>query len=313
MDLTLEERGAYATILDLLYQEGRPIAYEGQERLLAGRCQCSTRKVQAVVRALIAKGKLALREDGSLTNRRFELEMEKDRAARENAVQTGRVGGVKRAENALKIARKSSENFWNGAENVIDLNEIKEMGQGCLKGASTSRARISDAQSYKGSNEPFVEDPEKQKPEAQTVPGGADDEAFGAFWSASSPDMRRRSVSRAKLRPVWQRACRAAGGADVLRRALVRYLAEDADARAGRGHPALERWLANGRWEAWISGGQDGAGGSVVIVQTVSDAAWAAALRQHDTDGRWPAYLGPAPGEIGHARPGGVRQAGAGQ
>lgn len=317
MDLTLEERGAYATILDLLYQAGQPVAYEGQERLMAGRCQCSVRKIKTIVASLIARGKLLLREDGALTNRRFEKEMHTDQKQHERAVATGRVGGRKSRENAVKNARKSRETLASRGENVVDINEIKKIVEGGLEGASSPRARYSETQRYIGLADANPVDVGPNDDEGASATTGrrvaprrtalSSDEqaAFDEFWTAASAQMRRRSCSRARLAPIWRRAVEAEavaarGGAPALTAALRRYLAEDADVRADRGQPALERWLANGRYEAWLAPGA--AGAEAAVRRDVSDEVWQAALRQHASHGRWPAYLGPAPGEPGHGR-----------
>lgn len=84
--LTLEERGAYTTILDLIYDEGGPIDFN--ERWLAGELNCSVRKARVVIEALIDARKLYLTGAGKISNHRAETEL----------------------ENALKISRKCSEN-----------------------------------------------------------------------------------------------------------------------------------------------------------------------------------------------------------
>ena len=53
LSLTLEERGAYQTVLDLIYDRGGPIA--DNERLLAGYMNCSVRKWRALRSALLRR------------------------------------------------------------------------------------------------------------------------------------------------------------------------------------------------------------------------------------------------------------------
>lgn len=95
--LDLEERGAYTTLLDLLYDRGDAIQIT--DRLLAGYFNVSVRKATALLAQLIAKGKIVRLEDGRLTNPRFEKE-------RENALKTSR----ELAENGAKGGRKRAEN-----------------------------------------------------------------------------------------------------------------------------------------------------------------------------------------------------------
>lgn len=96
MPLSLEERGAYTTLLDLMYDYGRPLDH--CERTLAGFFGVSVRKARALVDALEAKGKIYVTEDGQLSNKRFEREI----------FQTSKTSR-KRAENASKRWRKNAE------------------------------------------------------------------------------------------------------------------------------------------------------------------------------------------------------------
>jgi uncharacterized protein YdaU (DUF1376 family) len=94
MALTLEERGAYQTLLDLMYDRGGPIA--DNERLLAGYMGVSLRKWKSLRDDLIGKGKIHLTDEGLLSNSRVEKELEND-------VKTSR----KHAENGLKVREKA--------------------------------------------------------------------------------------------------------------------------------------------------------------------------------------------------------------
>lgn len=113
LELTLEERGAYTTLLDMFYDRGEPVIEN--ERLLAGYFGVSVRKARSVIEALIEKGKIYRTDDGRLSNRRFEKEREND----------------------LKTARKRSENGSNGgrtrAENAKNTSENNGGGQASLK------------------------------------------------------------------------------------------------------------------------------------------------------------------------------------
>lgn len=84
--LTLEQRGAYTTILDLIYDEGGPIEFN--ERWLAGELNCSLRKVKALLEELLELRKIYITRDGKISNHRAEQEI----------------------GNALKISRTRAEN-----------------------------------------------------------------------------------------------------------------------------------------------------------------------------------------------------------
>lgn len=122
MSLTLEERGAYQTILDMIYDRGGPIV--SNDRLLAGYMGVSLRKWAALRDALVAKGKIVI-DDGHITNARAISEIEK-------AAKTSR----KHAENGSKGGLKSSETRKKGSENKGD-------GEAQLQpGSSLSRYQI---------------------------------------------------------------------------------------------------------------------------------------------------------------------------
>lgn len=110
--LTLEERGAYTTILDLIYDEGGPIDFN--ERWLAGELNCSVRKMRAVVEALIEARKLYLTGTGKISNHRAEVELE-------NALKMSR----KCAENAVKREEKKREN--SDLRNKINKREARSL------------------------------------------------------------------------------------------------------------------------------------------------------------------------------------------
>ncbi|MBO3760371.1 YdaU family protein [Ciceribacter sp. L1K22] len=95
--LTLEERGAYTTILDLIYDEGGPI--DDNRRWLAGELNCSLRKVDALLSALLTARKIYITPAGKISNHRCETELE-------NALKISR----KRAESASKPRGKTGEN-----------------------------------------------------------------------------------------------------------------------------------------------------------------------------------------------------------
>ena len=93
--MTLEEKGAYGVVIDMIYQRGGPIADE--PRYIAGICNCSVRKWNAIRARLIALGKL-YEIDGHLMNERAGIELEKAaKVAREHA-ENGAKGGDKSAE-----------------------------------------------------------------------------------------------------------------------------------------------------------------------------------------------------------------------
>lgn len=104
--LDLEERGAYTTVLDLIYDAGGPI--ENNERWLAGELNCSLRKSRAILSKLLSMQKIYITIDGKISNHRCEQELD-------YALKTSR----KQAENGSKPKRKS-------ADDVIFRNKISD-------------------------------------------------------------------------------------------------------------------------------------------------------------------------------------------
>lgn len=100
MGLDLEERGAYSTLLDYLYDRRAPLP--GNMRMLAGFLDCSVRKANIVVESLIQKGKLYRRQDGTISNKRFEKELEISTSKADHMAEIGSAGGNKSAEKRKK-------------------------------------------------------------------------------------------------------------------------------------------------------------------------------------------------------------------
>lgn len=122
--LTLEEKGAYSLVLDLIYVCGGPIPDE--PRYIAGVCNCSVRKWNAIRERLLDLGKISI-VDGHLTNARAEKEL----------------------ENAAKDARELAENGAKGgnktAENRRTFNKNKPLGAAPVQHARASLNQYQDS------------------------------------------------------------------------------------------------------------------------------------------------------------------------
>ncbi len=105
LGLTLEEKGAYSLVLDLIYDRGRPIPDDA--RYIAGVCGCSVRKWNAIRDRLVELGKIVV-SDGLISNNRAEKEIEKAAKSSEERSESGRKGGIKSAENRSK-SNKNNE------------------------------------------------------------------------------------------------------------------------------------------------------------------------------------------------------------
>lgn len=100
--LTLEEKGAYSLVLDLMYVRGGPVPDE--PRYIAGICNCSVRKWNAIRAKLISIGKL-YEIDGYLFNERAEKEIENALKDAQERAENGSKGGNKTAENRTNTSK----------------------------------------------------------------------------------------------------------------------------------------------------------------------------------------------------------------
>lgn len=107
--LTLEQRGAYTTILDLIYDEGGPIDFN--ERWLAGEMGCSLRLCRKLIADLMEHQKIFLTARGQISNHRAETEIE-------NALKISRT----RAEVGAKRGSKSGD----GRKFAREINDQTE-------------------------------------------------------------------------------------------------------------------------------------------------------------------------------------------
>ena len=117
--LSLEEKGAYSLILDLMYVRGGPIPDE--PRYIAGVCNCSVRKWTAIRQRLIDAGKIVV-ADGFLVNARAQNEMAKADEVAEKLAENGAKGGVKSGE--TRRASKKSKGLAEANANH-DYNKIQ--------------------------------------------------------------------------------------------------------------------------------------------------------------------------------------------
>jgi uncharacterized protein YdaU (DUF1376 family) len=103
--LSLEDRGAYTTLLDLMYERGGGLPDD--ERFLAGWMGVSVRLWRAIRARLIEAGKIDL-EGGLLINARVRVELDSQAVRRRTNSESGANGGRKAAELAA-LHKKNSE------------------------------------------------------------------------------------------------------------------------------------------------------------------------------------------------------------
>lgn len=127
--LTLEERGAYDTLLELMYDRLMPIPND--IRWIAGWFGCSTRKAKAVIDVLLERGKIYRLETGEISNKRFEIEREKranySRTQAENASKPKSIAAeTPSTVNENKEIEKPNENEASAYQKPITINHKPE-------------------------------------------------------------------------------------------------------------------------------------------------------------------------------------------
>lgn len=128
--LTLEERGAYTTLLDLMYDDGEPLL--DNERLRAGQLGVPLQRYKKLRNILIDKKKIYMNEDGKISNNRFDEEMKKKSglaAKRSIAGSTPKKVSKKDSKNLPK-SDQLSENF------SLSLSEVFEKKPNEINGKS---------------------------------------------------------------------------------------------------------------------------------------------------------------------------------
>lgn len=120
---SVEHRWAYSAVLDMLNERDRPLADD--PGFICGFTGLSKRRWSAVRQWLLDGGFLIIDRRGNLTNPAFEREREEREELRGIAVETGREGGLKSAQQ-----RAAREPELPLAENDANQRDIKDLPQG---------------------------------------------------------------------------------------------------------------------------------------------------------------------------------------
>lgn len=110
MRMTLEEKGAYSLVLDLIYDRGAPI--EDDARFIAGVCGCSVRKWLSIRDRLISLGKIVV-TDGRIANRRAAAEIERAKKIAAQNAENGSKGGAPKGSRraSASVSHNLSRNY----------------------------------------------------------------------------------------------------------------------------------------------------------------------------------------------------------
>lgn len=180
--MTLEQKGAYSVVLDLIYDRRGPIPDDA--RWIAGHCGCSVRMWNKVRAELIEAGKLTA-EAGFISNPRAMREVDIAAVTARKLAENGAKGGNKSAEIRKLAAEKDDES--------LDINDIAEAG---LAAGLKHRARVLEPYTRNNpivpSEKPDIEGPFREFKQAYPKRDGSQDWAkakirFAALVGKGTP------------------------------------------------------------------------------------------------------------------------------
>ena len=124
------------------------------------------------------------------------------------------------------------------------------------------------------------------------------EEAFrilGEIWEAWSSEGKKRSKAKGKIADQLK-ALSKASDLQAIKAAAIAFARET----EGKFHPALDRWLAAGKWENW-------AAAEAPALQAMTEQDWQRAMRHWTDTGDWLASdICPAPDQPGCTAPAGL-------
>lgn len=133
--MSLEERGVYNTVIDLLYLTWRPL--EDDRGYIAGHCRCAVQKVNPIINRLIASGKLVTFNEGGrsyISNPTFERE----RADVKGPIKT-RSGRAGVEEKSAEVEEKSASVAENSP--LLDIKTEENQRDSALDKSRVDKSR----------------------------------------------------------------------------------------------------------------------------------------------------------------------------
>lgn len=232
--MTLEERGVYNTVLDLLYSTWRPV--EDNRQFIARWCNCAVQKLNPILERLIAQGKLIRFEDEGapyISNQRFEAERAEVRGPGRTPSGRGKVG-----QKSGEVGEKSpgvGEKSASVAQNTSLLgHEVEEF--------QPPDALDKNREEENRSSEAIASS------QGAVVGANAVREVVDAIW-AVWPSAGRKTSSRHLLaEAIWALLTEGVSAARLIAAAFA--YAADKPAWGASGRPkACHAFYAEGRWE----------------------------------------------------------------
>ena len=222
--LTLEQRGAYDTLLDLIYERGGPVPDD--DRWLSGWMGVSPRRWRQIRQELLDLGRIVAKgsgRDAVLSDEKAEIELSEAEKRRAQKAAAGAKGG--------QNSGKSRRNSENRLENVVEQN-VETPKNNDLAEASAQAKRSTVTDTY-----------------TPIVPKGTL-EAVERIWSKVPKTSRERS-SKADLKKALDAAVKRGCDLAQIEAGLGAYFAsEDATRDGGRFVKGVHRLVQGDRWSS---------------------------------------------------------------
>lgn len=277
--MSLEERGVYNTVIDLLYLTWRPL--EDDRGYIAGHCRCAVQKLNPIVGRLIAAGKLVrFEEDGRwyLSNPKFEDERTE-------------IKGPSTTKSGRKVSEKS-----RGVEEISA--GVSEKSPGVEDKPPLVDDEIKEKQTLVPLDRVEETKVDKNRPSDEGLAGSVDPTPprqarkadVDAIWLATPKPGRERS-SRGDIERALNAAIkRGHDPAAVLSGVQGYYASDHATKDGGAFAKGAHRLIENDRWMEFTTDAPTGA------VEPWSDERWRAAVAIFAETGDWSEKVGPPPG-----------------
>lgn len=123
-NLTLEEIGAYAVLIDEMYRGGGPLV--DSPRHGCAMLRCDPRVWHRLRASLLRKGKIYATSGGHLSNLRVEQELKRQYDMRETKARAGRASASQRAETAVENAHAIAQLRCNSSVTEGELSPSNE-------------------------------------------------------------------------------------------------------------------------------------------------------------------------------------------
>lgn len=190
MELTLEERGAYNTVLDLIYSRDGNLADD--DRFIAGWMRVDLRVWKRIRSTLIERGKLFV-ADGILRNERADVEVLAALKRVGSAADAGRASAASKASKSVSKSRKSGDLDATGVETGVPTGVSTNHNHN----QNTLDTKVSNAASA-ATNAPHSDDqnPGDEKGKSSTTPPPAEDPPPSAEDEPNPPRLTAKDITK---------------------------------------------------------------------------------------------------------------------